>query len=411
MHGKRRGWWWIAFLTLLWAPGCGGGGNSGGGAEDTGPDAPPPLPPPPPPPPPPIGDGTFTPASRPMLFAGERPTALATGDFDEDGVLDFAVGDHLGDLLLICLGAGDATFSTVEGVHLPSGSGLFDLRTADVDGDTHLDLVTANSFTNTVSVFLGAGDGTFSAAPTVTVPAGNKVHGVALADFDGDGALDLAATVLTTNQIVLFGGGGDGTFVPIGSVASGAEPRQVHAADVNEDGVPDLLTANFVGASVSVHLGQGDGTFVAAAGSPVAVGNRPWNLAVADFDGDGHLDFASPADSDGVVRILLGAGDGSFAAAPSGPVPVGAAPYGVAAGDFSGDGRPDLAVAAFNDDTVSVLLGTGAGAFTPASEPLLSAGDQPYALAVGDFTGDGVLDLIVAAENDGTVRVYVGDVR
>lgn len=292
---------------------------------------------------------------------------------------------------------------------LPTGSGLFDLRAGRINGDSHVDLVTANSFTNTVNVFLGDGDGTFTAAPTVTVNAGTKIHGVALADFDDDGNLDLAASALTTNQVSVFLGAGDGTFAFASAFTVGTGARQVVAADFDEDGLPDLATASFDAGTVSIHLGNGDGSFVAAVGSPVGVGLRPWNLAVADFDRDGHLDLASPGDQVNAVRILLGTGDGTFTPATPSGFAVGASPYGIASGDLNGDGSPDLAVANFVDATVSIALGDGTGAFAPAPTPTMPTGLQPYAVALADLDRDGILDLLVANEDDSTVSVFLGN--
>lgn len=362
-------------------------------------------------PPPPKGDGTFRPALQPILGTGQRPTAMVTADFNGDGVPDLAVGNHLGDSVSIFRGMGDGTFTPMDLLPLQPGSGLFDLRAGLINADAFLDLVTANSFTNTVNVFLGDGDGTFTAAPTVVVPAGNKIHGVALADFDDDGKLDLAASALTTNQVSILLGAGDGTFAFEDAVSVSTGARQVIAADFDEDGIPDLATASFDAATISIHLSNGDGSFVEAAGSPVSVGIHPWNLAVADFNGDGHSDLAAPGDQENAVRILLGTGNGTFTLPTPASTPVGASPYGIAAGDFSGDGAPDLAVANFSDNTASILLGAGLGTFAQATTPTVTTGAQPYAVAVADLDLDGILDLLVANEDDSTVSVFLGNAQ
>ena len=138
-------------------------------------------------------------------------------------------------------------------------------------------------------------------------------------------------------------------------------------ADFNGDGKLDLVTANYGdNFSVSVLLGDGTGGFTAAPGSPFMAGSAPGSVAVGDFNGDGKPDLAVAHNSSNNVTVLLGNGSGGFTAAPGSPFPAGSGPDSVAVGDFNGDGKPDLAIANYIDSTVTVLLGNGAGGFTPA---------------------------------------------
>jgi hypothetical protein len=132
-------------------------------------------------------------------------------------------------------------------------------------------------------------------------------------------------------------------------------------------------------------------------------------VAVGDFNGDGRLDLAVannyPDYQDNSVSVLLGNGDGTFQAAQN--FAVGSAPSSVVVGDFNGDGLLDLAVANDRSDTVSVLLGNGDGTFQDARN--FNAGSFPYCLAVGDFNGDGLLDLAVANSGANVVTVWLGN--
>jgi hypothetical protein len=194
----------------------------------------------------------------------------------------------------------------------------------------------------------------------------------------------------------------------------------VAVGDFNGDGNADLATANGGDGSASVLLGNGDGTFQTARSFPA--GMYPHSVAVGDFSGDGLLDLAvagygwvcdeySCEPVDETVRVLLGNGDGSFQAART--FPAGRGPRSVAVGDVNGDGLPDLAVANIGtyptyDGTVSVLLGNGDGSFQPARN--FAAGNGPVSVAVGDFNGDGLLDLAVANNiTNGTVSVLLGN--
>jgi hypothetical protein len=158
---------------------------------------------------------------------------------------------------------------------------------------------------------------------------------------------------------------------------------------------------------VSVLLGNGDGTFAAA--RSFAAGSRPSSVAVADVNGDGLLDLAVANNifGSGTVSVLLGNGDGTFAAARS--FAAGSRPYSVAVGDVNGDGLLDLAVANYvSSGTVSVLLGNGDGTFRTTHISYV-AGGSPSSVAVGDFNGDGWLDAVTANYGSNDVSILLND--
>ncbi|HEX5011640.1 MAG TPA: VCBS repeat-containing protein [Planctomycetota bacterium] len=182
--------------------------------------------------------------------------------------------------------------------------------------------------------------------------------------------------------------------------AAGASPVAIVRADFDGDGRADLATADNGAGTVSVLLAKDHGAFH----PPVAydAGVEPNALAAADLDGDGAIDLVvvdqncpSGSCGDGVVRVLLGAGDGSFGQAH--PFAVDSNPQSVAIGDFDGDGVPDLAVVnaisiiTQGPGTVSILVGRGNGSFDPQVE--YDAGQGPSAIVAEDLDGDGVLDL------------------
>ena len=256
-----------------------------------------------------------------------------------------------------------------------------------------LAVVVGFSGTQTLSILLGNGDGTFQTQ--VPYDAGRDPVGLASGDLNGDGFADLIAVDLANNNVNVFLGNGDGTFQPMVSYAVGNTPYSAVVGDFDQDGNLDVAVTNSADNTVSILLGNGDGTLKPQI--TYAVGSGPRTLALADFNGDGFLDLAVTNFNDNTVTILLGNSDKSGNFQVQGPAPAtGANPAGIAVGDFNGDGLADLAVTNFGANTLSVLLGKGDGTFQPQVAFTANIGASPYPVAVGDFNGDGIPDLAVA---------------
>ena len=287
------------------------------------------------------------------------------------------------------------------------------LAIADLNGDGHPDVVTANSFGNDVSVFLGNGAGTLRHAHEVTV--GKAPATVATADLNGDGMLDIATTngglaegqgeaILGSNDISVLLGRGDGTFAKRVNYPAGSIPMGLVIADFNGDGSPDLLTVDRHSSQLALLRGTGTGTFRPHTRIPIKGLTLSRRLTAADLNGDGVVDVVVPDESAGSVFVLTGTGHGTFhqKSYPEN----GIEPVAVAVADLNGDGKPDLAVAnGYPAHDISVLLARGTGFEQPHAYP---TGFAPHSIVATDLNGDGIPDLAVGNVGDSTVSVLLG---
>jgi hypothetical protein len=306
----------------------------------------------------------------------------------------------------------------LELVAIPGASGQVNFSTpptyggdgtvfvADFNGDGKLDILTSDGTLN-----LGNGDGTFTTGAPVVGGA------LAVADFNGDGKPDVLQE--GTGTLVVLLGNGDGTFQPAISTNSGASLAVVAAADLNGDGRADV--AGVFNNTLLVYLSKGDGTF--AAGVPYNLGTLlpvDADMLFADFNGDNKIDVSVFTEGNGMPGqeiVLLGNGDGTFQSNPitsSGVV----APMSIVVGDFNGDGKLDLATAELVGSgsaqvaTVVLQLGNGDGTFQTPTAVCTGPysgfvfGGEGLALATADLNGDGKLDLVFVGN---LIGIYPGN--
>lgn len=331
---------------------------------------------------------------------GRFPVHIQFGDLNGDGKADLVTPNEFGDSVSVLLGAGDGSFGPAT--HFPVGQGPCSVAIGDFSGDGIPDLATADAGTampaDTVSVLFGDGAGNFSAPTTYTV--GASPRGIVTGDLNRDGILDLAVASWETDTASILIGNGDGAFLPSTEYAAGTNPRAIAIGDLNGDGTLDLATANRNGASFSVLLGSGDGAFSAPA--EYIAGSFPRSLAIGDLNRDGKADVVVANNNSNDLSVFLGEGAGLFGTATT--FPTGRAPRGVVIEDVNRDGSPDLAVA--NSGGVpSIHLGNGAGSF--GVEIGFAAQENPSSLAVEDLNGDGKPDLAVTNSRSDTVSIFL----
>lgn len=193
------------------------------------------------------GDGTFKPATGSpfaMPVAATGPIAMTAADFNSDGNLDLAIVNQTTNNVTILLGKGNATFSLATGSPFAVGKFPVAIATGDLNNDSHPDLVVVNQSDSTVSVLLGNGDGTFTAATNSPLASGQSPTAVTVTDFNGDGLPDFAVTDPQTDSVSVFLGVGQGLFAPPFQLPVGSNPTAILSASLSGASLPDVVVAD-----------------------------------------------------------------------------------------------------------------------------------------------------------------------
>jgi Flp pilus assembly secretin CpaC len=342
---------------------------------------------------------------------GIGPVALTAADFRNIGQLDIAVVNEIDNTLTILVNQGAGTFLSSSGSPISLGAARANapavapsIASAVLTTSGFHDLLVTDPVANTVQVLLSNGDDTFKQATGSPINVGQQPSAIVTGDFNADGNQDFVVTNFTDNTFSLFLGNGDGTFKqatgsPFALPSAVTGPIAMTATDINSDGNLDLAIVNQTTNNVSILLGNGNATFNESTGSPIVVGKSPVAIATGDLNNDSHPDLAVVNQTDNTVSVLLGNGDGTFIAATNSPLATGQAPTAVTIADFNADGNADIAVTDPQTDSVSVFLGLSQGLFAPAFE--LPVGTNPTAILSAALSGASLPDVAITDDPSG----------
>jgi hypothetical protein len=341
-----------------------------------------------------IFTGYEAPLGSSVTGPNSSPSAIAMGDINGDGNLDYVVSHRASGTVSVQLGNGTGGFTT--GITVIVGPEPVSVVLGDIDWDGKLDLATANYGNNTASYCYGDGTGRFGQVSNVSTPA--RPVKVILADMDQTGYPELIVAGETTvqvrtnyrGQLFEFGYLSVNMYGPNTSVAAGL---------VDTDHRTDLVTSTYSN-SFSVATASSSGSFNSAF-TPFASGGLT-SVAIGDINEDGFPDLIGTSYNEQYVTVRFNYGSQNYFLVQK-DYPVGGNPRDVVVRDVNGDGHLDLLTANDAQSSVSVRLGDGRGSFTPAGD--YPVGTRPIGLVVGDVNNDGRFDFVTANKTNISVRL------
>lgn len=332
---------------------------------------------------------------------GKNPTTVTPADVNQDGFTDLVTTNIGSNTLSILLGNGDGTFR--DQVQLNVCKEPRSLALGLFNRDSYPDVVLACSGGDEVSVLFGRADGKFEEGPRY--PVHRTPIAIASDDLNGDQAPDLVVA-LRNDKIKVFLGTGTGEFTHGAQYEYGDTPTSVAMADLSGDGKIDLAVTNGgpMSNAVSIWKGNGDGTFRPP--TDYRTGKRPLGVSFADFNRDRILDLLVINGQQDSFTTFLGIGNGAFQ--PGRDSGADAGPNFGYARDFNGDSHIDVAIVNIQSSDLSILFGRGDGTFEyPPRNYRTKPG--PFALATFRVTTKEAEEpgLVTADNGNGSVSVFL----
>ncbi|CAF4099052.1 unnamed protein product, partial [Adineta steineri] len=375
------------------------------------------------------GLGYFTNPTTYSDGPSSTPKCLAVGDFNKDNRLDIVVASYSANNIAILLGhpkkniknqtnlspilLGNyyADFTSEISYSTGSSFGPYSIAVGDLNNDTQMDFIVANSDDGSLGIVFGFDNGSYSVENKYLLSVGSTPRHVLIDDFNKDNKLDVVVTNFDQdNIIVLLGKEGDGLFASelIYSTGIGSNPKTLAIAQLTNDEYLDVIVTNSGTDSLGLFYGFSYIVFTSAKACESGENSTPTSVAIGDFNNDGHLDLVSTLLGSSEVCVFFGYGNGTFSSMMIYSQIPASSPWSVAVGDFNNDNQQDLTIANWGIDSIGVLLGYGNGSF---STPILYStglGTRPISIAIGDFNNDNQQDITVANAGGGSIGLFFG---
>lgn len=354
------------------------------------------------------GNGSFS--SQIVYNTGynSQPMSIASGDLNNDKRLDIVVANYWANSVGIFLGYGNGSFSKQITYYIGNGSAPSCIALGDFNKDNYLDIAVANSGTNTIGILLGYGNGTFLIQANYSTGNNSNPVSLMIEDFNNDNYSDIAVTNYLAGNIGVLFGHGDGSFSSQFTYFNENNNRLISivAGDFNNDTLPDLAVANNLGDTVDILLGHSNGTFAFETSYSITTDTGPQFITVADLNHDNRLDVVLTNYRTGYISIFLGHDDGTFSNQTTYSTDYASEPSSIAVGDFNNDNKMDIVVANSNANNIGIFLGNGDGTFS--NQVTYAAGSSPLSVTIGNFNNDNLLDIAVVNYYSNNFGIFLG---
>ncbi|CAF3792437.1 unnamed protein product [Rotaria sp. Silwood1] len=340
------------------------------------------------------------------IVTNSQPRSIAVGDFDNDHKMDIVVANSGTNTIGIFLSQDDNTFTNQQIYSTGFDSHPYSLVVNDFNNDNYLDIAVANYGTNNIGIFFGNKNGTFADQKVFSLNSSRPFF-ITIGDFNNDNRTDIAAANYGTNTLGIILGNGNGSFQHQITYSTGYDslPYALVVGDFNKDNRLDIAVANYGTDNIGIFLGYGNGTFKNQKTYTTNLNSNPTSIAVGDFNNDNYLDIIVTHYGTGQIGIFFGYEDGIFAAQTMFSISSNCHPYYISVGDFDKDNRLDVVVADPENDQVHILLQYNNRKFATTTTYDGISGSYPFSVVVTDFDNDNQSDIAIA--NYGTNNVLL----
>jgi hypothetical protein len=339
-------------------------------------------------------DGTFSNQQTYPTGIYSLPYSVVVNDFNNDNYLDIAVANYGANNIGIFLGFGNGTFDNQKIFSTGSSRPLF-IGSGDFNNDNRSDIAVANYGTNDISVLLGYGNGSFQDQITSFTGYDSLLYSLALGDFNEDNHLDIAIANYDTDNIGIFLGYGNGSYESqkIYTTTYGSNPSSVAVGDFNNDNHSDIVVANSGNGNVGILLGFGNGTFAAQTTYLIDLNSHLQHISIGNFNNDGELDVVVVDSENDRLYILSGYGNGTFSSVTTYDTISESYPVSIVVTNFDKDNQSDIVVANYGTNDVLVLIGYTSEPSARQKNYFFCYGCQPNSVVISDFNNDNHLDI------------------
>ena len=356
------------------------------------------------------GNGSFAnPISNLLKKEFSGAIALAAGDFNNDSYTDIVIANDKHSISIF-LGLGNGTFRFLDSYAPTTDFNATSVAVADMNHDGYLDIVATDPTGRKVYLFEGNGNGSFTNQILYSISKESYLTCVAIADMDNDSHPDIIFTDSSTNDVSILFGYGNGSFTNVETLFTddNSEPISIAIDDLDNDHILDIVVANQGSSSISIFYGLGNRKFSSDLFILHGFNFYLNSIYISDINNDTFVDilFTNEDPSDSSVGILYGADNHQFREPILYFTGRKSEPGSLAIGDFNRDGRKDLAVTYYNQDMINIMIQTGFQPFLSDYELKTGIKSAPKAIAVKDLNNDTLVDIVVAYSGTNEIGIF-----